>query len=120
MIKFNEFIFSRYRYGKDGQNIIPLSKLSLEKRLYIPLSKISKFFLRLCVLETDFYRHLTRDLTNIDGFGPYKILILILYFSIQIKSLKSYVEKKLYRRALMSKNEMDEIIEIINLKKRNI
>ena len=92
----------------------------MEKNVYIPLKKRAKFLLRLYTLETDFYRDLNKDLTNIDGFGPYKVLILIFYFSIQNKSLKSYVKNKLYRRTLLSKNEMDEIINIFQLKKNKI
>ena len=96
-----------------------MAKPSLEKSVYIPLKKRSKFLLRLYTAETDFYGDLNKELTNIDGFGPYKVLILIFYFSIQNKSLKSYVKGKLYRRTLLSKNEMDEIINMFEIKKNN-
>ena len=120
ILKFKDFIFSRYLKNKDNNKIIPLAKPSLEKSVYIPLKKRAKFLLRLYTLETDFYRDLNKELTNLDGFGPYKVLILIFYFSIQNKSLKSYASKKLYRRTLLSKNEFDEIVKIFEMKKKNV
>ena len=87
-------------------------KPSLEKSVYIPLSKRAKYLLRLYTFESDFHRDLNMDLTNFEDFGPYKVFILILFFSIQNKSFPSYSKKELYRRAIISKNEMDEIIKI--------
>ena len=120
ILRFKDFVFSRYLKNKNNNIIIPLAKPSLEKSVYIPFKKRAKFLLRLYTLETDFYRDLNKELTNLDGFGPYKVLILIFYFSIQNKSLKSYVKNKLYRRTLISKNEFDEIIKIFEMKKNNI
>ena len=81
------------------------------------MKKRAKYLLRLYTAETDFYPDINKELTNIDGFGPYKVFILILYFSIQNKSLQSYTYKSLYRRTLISKNEMDEIIKIFDKKR---
>ena len=80
-----------------------MAKPSLEKSIYIPLKKRAKFLLRLYTLESDFYNDLNRELTNIDGFGPYKVLILLFYFLIQNKSSKSYVKNKLYRGLFFQK-----------------
>ena len=120
ILKFKQYIFSRYLYNKKNDIIIPLVKPSLEKSVYIPLKKRAKYLLRLYTAETDFYPDINKELTNIDGFGPYKVFILILYFSIQNKSLQSYTYKSLYRRTLISKNEMDEIIKIFDKKKNSI
>ena len=76
--------------------------------------------MRLYTLSSDFYRELNENLINFEGFGPYKALILIFYFSIQNKSLNSYIEKKLYRGDRLLKTEMDEIIKNINIKKNNV
>jgi len=76
--------------------------------------------LRLYTYETDFYKEMNRELTKRSDFGPYKAYILILYFSIQNKNLKSYVDDKLYRKGFLSKKEMDNIIKIFELKKNNI
>ena len=119
ILKFKKYIFSKYINNEKNNIIIPLTKPSLEKSVYIPLKKRAKFLIRLYTTETDFYRDINKELTNIDGFGPYKVFILILYFSIQNKSLNSYVKDKLYRRTLISKGEMDEIIKIFEFKKNN-
>ena len=120
ILKFKSYIFSRYLSNKKNNIIIPLVKPSLEKSVYIPLKKRAKFLLRLYTAETDFYSDINKELTNIEGFGPYKVFILILYFSIQNKSLNSYTSTKLYRKTLISKNEMDEIIKIFQKKKNSI
>ena len=74
--------------------------------------------LRLYTYETDFYKEMNRELTKRSDFDPYKAYILILYFSIQNRSLKSYVDDKLYRKGFLSKKEMDNIIKIFELKKK--
>ena len=117
ILKFKEYIFSRYLYNKKNNIIIPLVKPSLEKSVYIPLKKRAKYLLRLYTAETDFYHDINKELTNIEGFGFYKVFILILYFSIQNKILDSFTSRELYRRTLISKNEMDEIIQIFEKKK---
>ena len=117
---FENFIFFKYLNSQFNQRIIPLTKPSLEKDVYIPLKKRAKFLLRLYTHETDFYKEMNRELTKRNDFGPYKAYILISYFSIQNKSLKSFVDDKLYRKSLLSKKEMDNIIKIFELKKHNI
>ena len=117
IINFKKFIFAKYPEKKE---IIKLVKPSLEKNVYIPLKKRAKFLLRLYTLNTDFYRNLDKYLTNYDGFGFYKVFILILFNSIQSKNFKSYVKGKLYRRALMSNSEMNEIIRLFEIKKQDI
>ena len=118
--KFENFIFFKYLNSQNNQRIIPFTKPSLEKDVYIPLKKRAKFLLRLYTYETDFYKEMNRELTKRSDFGPYKAYILILYFSIQNKNLKSYVDDKLYRKGFLSKKEMDNIIKIFELKKNNI
>ena len=120
ILNFKTFMFAKYKDDEKRDIILPLVKPSLEKNVYIPLKKRAKFLLRLYTLETNFYRNINKDMRKLDGFGFYKVFILILYFSIQNKSLKSYVKGKLYRRALLSKNEMEEIIKIFEIKKNNI
>ena len=94
MLNFQEFIFSKYRYFNKGKEIIPLVKPSLEKKLYIPLTKIAKYFIRLYTLDTDFHKDLNIYLSNIDGFGPYKIFILILQKLLLL--LHQKIKKKKY------------------------
>ena len=120
ILDFKTFMFSKYKDDEKKDIILPLVKPSLEKNIYIPLKKRAKFLLRLYTLETNFYGNINKDMTNIDGFGYYKVFILILYFSIQNKSLKSFIKGKLYRRTLLSKKEMEEIINIFEVKKKNI
>ena len=117
ILQFKKFMFSKYL---NDSKIISLVKPSLEKSVYIPLKKRARYLLRLYILETDFYGNLNKDLTNIDGFGFYKVFILILYNSIQNNNFKSYVSGKLYRRTLISKSEMDEIIKLLELKNQDI
>ena len=117
ILQFKKFMFSKYL---NNSKIISLVKPSLEKSVYIPLKKRARYLLRLYILETDFYGNLNKDLTNIDGFGFYKVFILILYNSIQNNNIKSYVSGKLYRRTLISKSEMDEIIKLLELKNQDI
>ena len=117
ILQFKKFMFSKYL---NDTKIISLVKPSLEKSVYIPLKKRARYLLRLYILESDFYGNLNKDLTNIDGFGFYKVFILILYNSIQNNNFKSYVNGKLYRRTLISKSEMDEIIKLLELKNQDI
>ena len=119
ILMFKTFMFSKFKDDEKKDLILPLVKPSLEKNIYIPLKKRAKFLLRLYTLETNFYSNINKDMTNIDGFGYYKVFILILYFSIQNKSFKNYVKGKLYRRTLLSKKEMEEIINIFEVKKKN-
>ena len=109
ILNFKRYMFAKYL---NDTTIISLVKPSLEKNVYVPLKKRAKFLLRLYILESDFYGNLNKDLTNVDGFGYYKVFILILYNSIQTKNFKSYVKGKLYRRSLMSESEMNEIIKL--------
>jgi len=117
ILKFKSFIFAKYL---NEPKIISLVKPSLEKNVYIPLKKRALFLLKLYTLETPFYTNINKELTNIDGFGFYKVFILILYFSIQNKIVQSYCDKKLYRRTLISIKEMEEIIKMFEHKKKNI
>ena len=117
--KFENFIFFKYLNSQNNQRIIPFTKPSLEKEIYIPFKKRAKFLLRLYTYETEFYKDMNRELTMRTDFGPYKAYILILYFLIQNKSLKSYIDDKLYRKGFLSKKEMDNIINIFELKKNN-
>ena len=117
IINFQSFIFAKYL---DKKEIISLVKPSLEKNIYLPLKKRALFLLRLYTLQSPFYNDLTMELTNMDGFGFYKVFILISYFSIQNKFVQSYYSGKLYRRTLMSTKEMEEIIKIFEDKKKNI
>ena len=114
IIKFKSFIFAKYL---NEPKIISLVKPSLEKNVYIPLKKRALFLLRLYTLQSPFYDNLNKELTNMDGFGFYKVFILILYFSIQNKIVQSYCDSKLYRRTLISIKEMEEIIKIFEYKK---
>ena len=120
ILNFKTFMFSKYKDDENRDIILPLVKPSLEKNVYIPLKKRAAFLLRLYTLETNFYGNINKDMTNLDGFGYYKVFILILYYSIQNKSFPSYIKGELYRRTLLSKNEMEEIINIFEHKKNNI
>ena len=118
IINFMSYIFAKYLNEKE---VISLVKPSLEKNIYLPLKKRALFLLRLYTLEKPkFYDNLNKELTNIDGFGFYKVFILILYFAIQNKIVQSYSSGKLYRRTLISLKEMDEIIKSFENKKTNI
>ena len=117
IINFMSYIFAKY---SDNPEIISLVKPSLEKNIYLPLKKRALFLLRLYTLQSPFYTNLTKELTNIDGFGVYKVFVLISYFSIQNKFVQSYCSGKLYRRSLISIKEMEEIIKIFEDKKANI
>ena len=117
IINFKNYIFSKYL---DHPEIISLVNPSLEKNIDIPLKKRALFLLRLYTLQSPFYGNLTKGLTNEEGFGFYKAFILILYLSIQNKIVESYYSGTLYRRTLMSVNEMEEIIKSFENKKANI
>jgi len=117
IINFMNYIFSKY---SDKPEIISLVKPSLEKNIDIPLKKRALFLLRLYTLQSPFYSNLNKKLTNIESFEFYKAYIIILYFSIQNKIVENYCSGKLYRRSLMSKNEMEEIIKNFENKKASI
>ena len=75
IINFMSYIFAKYLNEKE---VISLVKPSLEKNIYLPLKKRALFLLRLYTLEKPrFYDSLNKELTNIDGFGVYKVFVLI-------------------------------------------
>ena len=119
ILRFKEFIFARYSDDPKRKDIFSLVKPSLEKSVYIPLQKRAKYLLRLYTLQTNFYGNINKDLTNFDGFNFYKVFILILYFSIQNKIVKPFLDGNLYRRTLLSKKEIEEIIKIFDRKNKN-
>ncbi len=78
-------MFEKYKDDEKKDIILPLVKPSLEKNIYLLLKKRAKYLLRLYTAETNFYKNINKDMTNIEGFGYYKVFILILYYSIQNK-----------------------------------
>lgn len=74
---------------------IAISQDIFIKECIYSFEKRETFLLRLYAGEIDFFGDINKDLTNFHSFGPYKIFVLILFYSIQNKSLNSYVKKKI-------------------------
>ena len=88
IINFMSYIFAKYL---NENEVISLVKPSLEKNIYLPLKKRALFLLRLYTLEKPrFYDSLNKELTNIDGFGFYKVLKLF-----RVIVVENYIEELL-------------------------
>ena len=79
-------------------------KPSEEKNIEIPYYILSKYYLHLYTLESDFFRNLNKDLSK-GNFDKYKQYIFILYIALNKGYLISCNDCKLYRGGTLSEEE---------------
>ena len=113
--KFNENILKAY--GKSSQIKELFSLLKNVKE--IPHEILSKYYVRAYTAESNFYKEMNLSLMKNDK-NKYVTYIRMLYEGVKIKSLKNNSNKILYRGALMSKTELDNLKTHMLNKKKNL
>ena len=79
---------------------------------------ISKYWLRIYTMETDFYSQLNKTLRKKDeNHINYEPLIKICYEGVRKEFLSQVINKKLYRGCLIQKKEIEKCLELISKKK---
>jgi len=78
---------------------------------YIPFQILSKYWVRLYTIESQFYKILNNDLMKSNLLSNYKTYIKMMYTGVSINSIKSYPGKFLYRGSAINKIEIDKIKE---------
>jgi hypothetical protein len=112
---FNKFMLDAY--GKSSQ--IKELFLLLKNVKEIPNEILSKFYVRAYSAESDFYKEMNLSLMKKDK-NKYLTYIRMLYEGVKIKSLKSHNNSILYRGALMSKKELNNLKKFMLNKKKNL
>ena len=102
-IKFHNYIIS---FNNPELNNI-IKKLNLFG--YIPFQILTKYWVRLYTIESQFYKILNNDLMKSILHSSYKIFIKMMYTGVSINSIKSYPGKFLYRGSSINKIEIDKI-----------
>ena len=99
--ELNEFaLFLLGNYPELKKLTIP----SLEKKMEIPNHILTKYFAKIYTEETNFYKDMNKDLSN-GLFDIYRVFIFLLYSGLNIKSLKCFYSKNLYRGCVIGKYE---------------
>ena len=102
-IKFHNYIISFN--NPELNNIIK----NLNLFGYIPFQILTKYWVRLYTIESQFYKILNNDLMKSILHSSYKIFIKMMYTGVSINSIKSYPGKFLYRGSSINKIEIDKI-----------
>ena len=76
---------------------------------YIPFQILSKYWVRLYTVESQFYKILNNDLMKSILYDNYKIFIKMMYTGVSINSIKLYPGKFLYRGSSINKIEIEKI-----------
>ena len=85
----------------------------------IPNEILSKYYVRAYTIESQFFREMNLCLMKKDT-KKYLTFIRMLYEGVKIKSLKSHNNSILYRGALMSKKELNNLKTFMLNKKKNL
>ena len=90
-----------------------IKNLSLFKN--IPFEILSKYWVRLYTIESNFYKVLNNNLMKSNLTNNYKTFINMLYKGVEINSIKSYSGKYLYRGTAINKTEREKINKYISI-----
>ena len=111
-------IFDKYlidNYGEEMENLIS----QIYNITDCPDSLRIKYWLRAYTLETKFYKDMNLDLEH-NNIKKYLTYIKFLYFGLADNFIDSYKYSDLYRGALMNKEEIDNLISHLSIKKSGI
>ena len=113
---YNNFLYNTY--SNENNNIKNLlgSLLSLKE---IPIEILSKYYIRLYTIESNFYRNLNRDL-GLNQIKKYLPFYKALYEGVKLKSLPLSSDKNLYMGSKISVQEITKIKRYLKNKKPNL
>ena len=103
------------KYSKGNKEIKELSN-HIESMYNIPIEILSKYFIRLYSIESNFYRDINNDLRK-DHIENNLLFIQTLYEGLNLEALPLAKKKELYRGSLISKHEKEQIEEYLKKKK---
>ena len=115
---FNNFILNTYGKSDQKKELKELFSL-LENVKEIPNEILSKYYVRAYTAQSEFYREMNLSLMKKDT-KKYLTYIRMLYEGVKIKSLKSHNNSILYRGALMSQKELNNLKKFMLNKKKNL
>ena len=114
MDKYTELLYSKY--SNDNKYVKDLLEPIINIR-NIPIELLSKYYIRLYTIESNFYRDINKELreNNIMYYLPY---IKILYEGIKLRELKLPSNSFLYGCGVLSVKEIDKIKKYLEEKPR--
>jgi len=105
-------------YSKDNDEL-KLLLGSIKSMINIPIEILSKYYVRLYTIESDFYKDINKDL----GFNKkekYLSFIKTLYEGVKLQSLSLASDNILYRGSKISNKEVEKIKFYLNKKINNL
>ena len=103
-------IFIEYIYKKYSNNNFQIKDLlqQIISKANIPLEILSKYYIRLFTMESEFYKDLNKDL-RLNEKEKYMPYIQTLYEGIKLKALPLASDNELYRGSQISNNEIENL-----------
>ena len=100
--------FQNYIMTFDDENLNNIIR-NLNVFDYIPFQILSKYWVRLYTIDSQFYKISNNDSTKPKLNSNYKTYIKMMYTGVSINFIKSYPGKFLYRGSTINKIEIDKI-----------
>ena len=118
LIEKEEFEAFQEEYVKKFPKLKHLFKPSEEKNIFIPYHILAKYYLSIYTHETDFYVNMNNELRE-RKFDNHRIYIYLMYNALNKGVFKSYCQSNLYRGGTLSKEEFDNLMEKLEMKKNS-
>jgi len=112
IVKYTEYLYNKYSINKEVNKLLN----SIQNISDIPIELLSKYYVRLYTIESQFYYDINKKLRKKEKEN-YLLYIKILYEGIKLKSLPLASNNILYRGSKISN---DEIIKIKGFLKNKI
>ena len=114
--KYTELLYSKY-----SENSSELKELlnQIKSISDIPIELLSKYYVRIYTIESDFYRDINDDLRN-NKTIDYLPFIKVLYEGVKLKSLNIANDFELYRGSKISLDEIEKIKGYLDKKITNL
>ena len=110
--KYTEYLYNKYSTNEDINKLLNSIKYIQD----IPIELLSKYYIRLYTIESQFYKDINKELRSNEKY-QYLLYIKILYEGVKLKSLPLASNNILYRGSKISNKE---IIVIKNYLKNKI
>ncbi|MCQ2819088.1 MAG: hypothetical protein MJ252_17640, partial [archaeon] len=108
--------FRKYISTFKDESLHQLVKPSLDKKIKEPLQILSKYFLYMFCLKTEFYQKVKEHLKYSDNLKFYKGFLSLLYYAIGKKVLKVCRDRQLFCGLQIANEDLEEMEKIFNEK----
>ena len=115
VLEFNEYLLDKYSNNIHMENLIQQLMIDVK----IPLQILVKYWVRAYTFETSFYKEMNNSLMR-KTRKEFDIFIRILYYGLINKIIEPLINQKLYRGALIKKEEIKYIENSLKNKKENL